>query len=580
MGRAEDILKGLASLREENMLCDIQLEAEGRHVSAHKAVLASASPYFRAMFCGNFKETTDQVVSMKEMSFIGLQSVVECIYATQITSINGDNIEHVLPTAHMLQMNDIVQELVEWMGKNIRTTNCFQFLEMAETFSIEYLQTSVTAFILKNFVDVIELTEFENISKATLIDYLASDTLKTNTDEFMVYKAARKWILANEVTDNDVVEIMSNVRLGLINHDQILKEISQDSFIQNNKKCSEIIDNAMQYHTNVFSQPFYEGTLNKPRGEAGLFMIPCGERDQGYNIVEDHINMEFYSFPDLKYSDGSSRLDIRIVFNSMSCVQVNNFLFLFGIYGQSYQNFIKRYDASTNQWIDLAAVAGLAVVGRATVRSGSQIYLLGGLFVDSDRGYEIDPDTIMDDMDVYDILQNSWSLGSDLPVRVVYAAGAELQGCIYLAGGEPADHDDNDFTLNQVWAYDITADIWLPKAPMNHRRYAHTLQAVGENLYAIGGRAYVGYNQNPESIEIYDPVANQWTIILDDVYDNFANSSFVVGNKIYLVGGNWFQDDVYEYDVKMKDLTHIGYTSSKNISTRNVSAFMVLPKLL
>ena len=45
-----DILKGLSDLREEGTLCDIELQAEGKTISAHRVVLASVSPYFKALF--------------------------------------------------------------------------------------------------------------------------------------------------------------------------------------------------------------------------------------------------------------------------------------------------------------------------------------------------------------------------------------------------------------------------------------------------------------------------------------------------------------------------------------------------
>ncbi len=52
MGVAEEILASLAELREEEMFCDVKLNAEQRSIPAHKNVLAAASPYFRAMFSG------------------------------------------------------------------------------------------------------------------------------------------------------------------------------------------------------------------------------------------------------------------------------------------------------------------------------------------------------------------------------------------------------------------------------------------------------------------------------------------------------------------------------------------------
>ncbi len=41
------IQKGFFSLRDDNLLCDVELEADGKILKAHKALLAAVSPYFR-----------------------------------------------------------------------------------------------------------------------------------------------------------------------------------------------------------------------------------------------------------------------------------------------------------------------------------------------------------------------------------------------------------------------------------------------------------------------------------------------------------------------------------------------------
>lgn len=47
---------GLYLLREEGLLCDVILrcKTDGTEVLAHKAVLAGHSPYFKALFCGEW----------------------------------------------------------------------------------------------------------------------------------------------------------------------------------------------------------------------------------------------------------------------------------------------------------------------------------------------------------------------------------------------------------------------------------------------------------------------------------------------------------------------------------------------
>ncbi len=426
MGRAEEVLRGLSTLREEDVLCDVQLDVEGRQISAHKVVLAAASPYFKAMFSGNFKETTLGVVHMKEVSFIGLTNVIECIYTTTIDT-NMEKIEDIFPAAHLLQMNDIVDECIELMGKNISKSNCFKFLEMAEKFNIEGLQESINEFILKNFVAASKTKDFDEISKEALIRYLSSDTLKTNINEYAVFQAARKWIVANNIPTKEIPEIMSHIRFGLI-PPGILNDILSDNLIDDNKECRRMILDSLLYHTNLFSQPLYHGTLNKPRGEAGVLLIPgCYKADEGHNVTDDYVDVEFISFPEINFNDNYSQLDLPIVFDSMCSIQMNNFLFVFGVNGNGYQNFTKRYDASTDRWLELAPVPRQAIVGAATANSGKYIFLLGGMKVDKDTDYEIISDEITDSVYMYDISENTWSESISVPTKLMHGAATNLQ---------------------------------------------------------------------------------------------------------------------------------------------------------
>ncbi len=163
---------------------------------------------------------------------------------------------------------------------------------MAEKFNIEKLVSKVNDFILQNFVTVSEKKDFQNISMPGLVKYLSSDSLKTNINyEFAAFKAARNWIIANEPPSEAVDEIMSYVRFGLIEPNQLMEEILQDPVIQTSKTCQKMISDAMLYHTNLFTQPFYEGVLNKPRGKRGLMIIPGGTFGDGYDPTEDHVNV-------------------------------------------------------------------------------------------------------------------------------------------------------------------------------------------------------------------------------------------------------------------------------------------------
>lgn len=66
---SEQLLQGLQLLRQDHELCDIVLRVGDVKIHAHKVVLASISPYFKAMFTGNLSE--------KETSEVEFQCIDE-----------------------------------------------------------------------------------------------------------------------------------------------------------------------------------------------------------------------------------------------------------------------------------------------------------------------------------------------------------------------------------------------------------------------------------------------------------------------------------------------------------------------
>jgi len=68
----------------EEALCDIKLETDdGVIVCAHKVVLVSACPYFRAMFT-SFSEGNKYVVNIRDIDSNILQLLIDYIYTFKI----------------------------------------------------------------------------------------------------------------------------------------------------------------------------------------------------------------------------------------------------------------------------------------------------------------------------------------------------------------------------------------------------------------------------------------------------------------------------------------------------------------
>jgi len=74
------------------VLCDIKLKTDdGTVLCAHKVVLVSASPYFRAMFTC-FSESNKDVVNIRHLDSTVLLLLLDFIYTGEIT-ISSKNIK-------------------------------------------------------------------------------------------------------------------------------------------------------------------------------------------------------------------------------------------------------------------------------------------------------------------------------------------------------------------------------------------------------------------------------------------------------------------------------------------------------
>ncbi len=573
MSSASEVLEGLARQQRNGTLCDVELQAEYQTIHAHKSVLAASTPYFEAMFLGKFEETNARTVEVKGVTFAGLKGVVDCIYTSSI-DIGLNNINDILPAAHLMQMTGIVKQCEEWMEKTLAEDNCFHFLRLAEKYNIEKIEKNITDFVLKNFVVVSKTEEFGEISQQALCRYISSDLLKTGMDENSVFKAARSWILKNDVKDKEVIfEIMKNVRFAFIPPITLSSEVLVDDLIEGNREFRMMVAEAMKYHADVYNQPFYEGGLNKPRGEKGQLIVATQKRIGNKFSTAGEGEVHFTRVSTLYKAEQDKSLGMAIVYESMNAITINNFLFLFGIKCNGYQNFAMRYDASNDSWMDLAAVTREATVGSAIACSEDKkdIFLVGGMVVKSTSKYDDGDNTIITSyVNNYNVQTNTWSLCKLLPIHLMYSAAATLHDHIYVTGGQAREG-----VKRTVYAYDTKGKLWLTKAKMNKRRREHILLAIREKLYAIGGESD---RHLVTCIDTYDPLSDQWTIALTNGPSTSGASSLVMKNIIYILGGSG--KVICAVDVNNKKVLGNRPGVHQAFCESHVSVLMTLPKLL
>ncbi len=520
-----------------------------------------------------------------------LKEIVSCIYTTRL-NVTCENVIDIFSAAHICQLGFIQDRCRTFMLENIKPSMCFKYLEFAQKYDIEVLEQATESYVLRNFPEVVEEEKdmFVSISHEALCQYLSSDELRNEYKEIVVYQAAKDWVNANEnCAERDVNEIVGHIRFGLISPME-LSRIMHDDFVESNGKCQEMIEEAMRYHTNMNSQPFYEGTLNKPRGKSGWMIIPNGiqetdENELFYDVAGDG-EAPLLIFPPHTYDrEQLTPLGIPVVYESMSSVKIGNFLFVFGVDNNEYQyhNCTKRYDASTNVWQDLKPVPRKPTIGTCAVQRGKYIYLLGGYSVRIDQAYNKwnASGEICSNLYRYSVERNSWTRCPIYISPFAHASAAILRGNIYITGGLQNCGDNSVSALNWTVAYDGKHYKEL-KREMHFAKCQHISEVVQDKLYVVGGRS-ADDNRALILIEVYDPVANQWSIASssgnlggDETSISFGASVMKEDDTLHIVGGTPYLADYVRYHVAENIISHPIYIQLPESCDRNVFARLIV----
>ena len=107
------------------------------------------------MFSDGFKENESSTVVIKDIEPESMRIVLDFVYTGgKEIKIEEDNVQSLLQASNLLQFGDIKLLCVEFLLKHLETSNCLQFLELAEMHDCQEMIKSVDKFIGKHFVEI------------------------------------------------------------------------------------------------------------------------------------------------------------------------------------------------------------------------------------------------------------------------------------------------------------------------------------------------------------------------------------------------------------------------------------------
>ncbi|NXU58138.1 KLHL6 protein, partial [Turnix velox] len=461
---------GLENLRRENSLTDVTLCVDGREFSCHRAVLAAASNYFRAMFCNNLREKYEEKIVLKGIDAEAMNILLEYTYTSKMV-ITNQNVQKVLEASSLFQFLHIVDACSSFLTKALQPENCVGILRLADTHALHSLIKLVQNYIIQNFTQVLNYEEILELPADLLCSMLKSDDLYV-TEEEQVFETVMNWVRYKESERFPLLpQMLENVRLPLLDPWYFVENVEADELIRQCPDVFPLLQETRMYH--LSGNEIRERT--KPRMhefQSEAFMIIGGCTKDEKFVAEvtcldplRRSRLEVAKLPTTKQEmENESKKWVEF-----ACITLKNEVYISG--GKETKHDVWKYNASINKWIQIEYLNTGRWRHKMAVLGG-KVYTIGGF----------DGIQRISSMEMYDPFLNTWSEAAPLMTSVSSFAAATYKNNLYVIGGGP----NGKLATNKTQCYDPATNTWSLKAAMPVEAKCINAASFRDHIYVVG----------------------------------------------------------------------------------------------
>ena len=250
-----------------------------------------------------------------------------------------------------------------------------------------------------------------------------------------------------------------------------------------------------------------------------------------------------------------SQSDMNVARVEATTVEYGNNIYVFNGFkeGVVIANSVEKYDVATEQWSIVSSTStgiGNAVTHNGVVRIGTDVWIIGGRVGSH-------PGRVSDKVWIYNLDDEQWRSGPDLPVRGAAGGAALVNNKVHWFGGldtaarcDVGNHHVYDLDSPSSGWQDITSNAAMP-SPRNH----FSTVVVDGIIYAMGGQFGHGgcpgtNTEDSPLVHAFDPNTNDWSRKADMPSENSHSEpgTFVYKGEIYTTGGESTKNKVWKYN--------------------------------
>ncbi|XP_074171984.1 kelch-like protein 30 isoform X2 [Rhinolophus sinicus] len=461
---AQNMLDGLLQLRSQPKLADVTLLVGGRELPCHRGLLALSSPYFHAMFAGDFAESFSARVELQDLEAAVVGQLVDFVYTGRLT-ITQANVEALTRTAACLHFPAVQKACGRYLQQQLDATNCLGICEFGEQQGLLGVAAKAWAFLRENFEAVAQEDEFLQLSQDRLATCLASDLLQ-----------------ALPTLPQELEEVLAVVGGRAMEEDEEGAEEpgplpGNFTFYNTKAKRWMALPDFPDYHKWGFSLAVLNNSVYVTGGSRGT-------------KTDTWSTTQAWCFP-LKEAAWKCVAPMLKARTNHASAALNGEVYAIG--GTTLDVVeVESYDPYTDTWAPVSPALKYVSNFSAAGCQG-RLYLVGS----SACKYNALA------LQCYNPVTEAWSMIASpfLPKYLSSPRCAALQGALYLVG-------DN---TKKVYVYDPGANLWQKVQSLHSLHENGSLVPLGDALYLTGGRWQGMDGDYHVEMEAYDPGRNTWT---------------------------------------------------------------------
>ncbi|XP_024136404.1 kelch-like protein 34 [Oryzias melastigma] len=558
------LFAGFQRLRSQEKMCDVILEAGGVSFPCHRALLASSSDYFWALFGDGTAESRAGSISLPALTPQGLEIILDFLYSGWL-SMSASTLPVVLKTARYLQVETALSICERFMMDSLNAENCCCYANLADCLALSNISEAAHHSIAMAMKDLLQdnREDLLTLNIRSLTAVLDADEIP-GVKELELVKLTLSWLDENgplPLLKSNV--LLSRLRFGLIAPLDLMKLGCVHKAMATPLIRGQLT-RTLEYHSLGPAQPIAQSRHSTLRESPHRVVLVGG------GASADWPEQQVWVFDPRSRKCLPTRCVLPARLRSFCVCSLGGFLFVLGgdelkvgeggaktSVTMETSNRMWRFDPRFGCWEEAESMLERRAQFTCCLLQ-DVIFVIGGRHTLSSSNTH----AAVASVEFYDMAAGKWRRGVSMPRPLHGHASAILEDSLYVSGGLPGAQGCHYIGLHgnrevsrDVLSWNLRDRVWEKKASMSIGRFSHRLAAAHGFLYAL-----LGMYEPFCDIERYDPRADHWTRLKPLLFGSFHyGMASTASGSLLLFGGRRWRDgqeetvkSVLEYDT-MKD---------------------------